>query len=43
MHGGACTIASCTGQVEGNCLVQRAGGEQFRVPVPSFHLHAAAN
>ncbi|HKL88536.1 MAG TPA: ApaG domain [Salinibacter sp.] len=43
VHDGACTITSFNGMVEGNYLVQRADGEQFRVPVPSFHLHAAAN
>ena len=43
VHDGACTIASFNGMVEGNYLVQRSDGEQFRVPVPPFHLHAAAN
>ena len=43
VHDGSCTITSFNGMVEGNYLVQRADGEQFRVPVPSFHLHAAAN
>ena len=43
VHDGSCTISSFDGTVEGNYLVQRADGEQFRVPVPSFHLHAAAN
>ena len=43
VHDGSCTITSFNGTVEGNYLVQRADGEQFRVPVPSFHLHAAAN
>lgn len=43
VHDGACTLTSFNGMVEGNYLVQRADGEQFRVPVPSFHLHAAAN
>ncbi len=42
VHDGSCTITSFNGTVEGNYLVQR-DGEQFRVPVPSFHLHAAAN
>jgi len=43
VHDGSCTITSFNETVEGNYLVQRADGEQFRVPVPSFHLHAAAN
>ncbi len=43
VHDGACTITSFNGTVEGNYLVQRSDGEQFRAPVPSFHLHAAAN
>ncbi len=43
VHDGSCTLASFDGTVEGNYLVQRSDGEQFRVPVPSFHLHAAAN
>lgn len=43
VHDGACTITSFVGEVQGNYLVQRADGEQFRVPVPSFHLHAASN
>lgn len=43
VHDGACTIASFDGTVRGNYLVQRADGEQFRVSVPSFPLHAAAN
>lgn len=43
VHDGSCTIASFNGIVEGNYLVQRDDGDQFRVPVPSFHLHAAAN
>ncbi len=43
VHDGSCTITSFNGTVEGNYLVQRADGEQFRVPVPSFHLHAASN
>ena len=43
VHDGSCTITSFNGTVEGNYLVQRSDGEQFRVPVPSFHLHAAAN
>lgn len=42
-HDGSCTITSFNGTVEGNYLVQRSDGEQFRVPLPSFHLHAAAN
>jgi ApaG protein len=43
VHDGSCTIESFNGTVEGNYLVQRADGEQFRVSVPSFPLHAAAN
>jgi ApaG protein len=43
VHDGSCTLTSFNGRVEGNYLVQRADGEQFRVSVPSFHLHAAAN
>ena len=43
VHDGSCTITSFDGVVEGNYLVQRDDGEQFRIPVPSFHLHAAAN
>jgi len=43
VHDGSCTLTSFEGTVEGNYLVQRADGEQFRVPVPSFQLHAAAN
>jgi ApaG protein len=43
VHDGSCTITSFDGKVEGNYLVQRSDGERFRVPVPSFHLHAAAN
>lgn len=43
VHDGLCTIESFNGTVEGNYLVQRADGEQFRVSVPSFPLHAAAN
>ncbi len=43
VHDGSCTIESFRGTVEGNYLVQRADGEQFRVSVPPFPLHAAAN
>lgn len=43
VHDDSCTIESFNGTVEGNYLVQRADGEQFRVSVPSFPLHAAAN
>ncbi len=43
VHDGSCTIESFNGTVEGNYLVQRADGEQFRVSVPPFPLHAAAN
>lgn len=43
VHDGSCTIESFNGTVEGNYLVQRADGQQFRVSVPSFPLHAAAN
>jgi Uncharacterized protein affecting Mg2+/Co2+ transport len=43
VHDGSCTITSFDGTVEGNYLVQRGDGEQFRVPLPSFHLQAAAN
>lgn len=43
VHNGSCTITSFDGAVEGNYLVQRGDGEQFRVPLPSFHLQAAAN
>jgi len=38
-----CTLDSFDGIVEGTFLAQRPNGEQFRVSVPSFHLHAAAN
>ena len=43
VHNGSCTIESFNGTVKGNYLVQRADGEQFRVSVPPFPLHAAAN
>ncbi len=43
VHDGSCTIKSFNGTVEGNYLVQRSDGEQFRVSVPPFPLHAAAN
>jgi len=43
VHDGSCTIESFNGTVEGNYLVQRADGAQFRVSVPPFPLHAAAN
>jgi ApaG protein len=43
VHDGSCTIESFNGTVNGNYLVQRADGEQFRASVPSFPLHAAAN
>lgn len=43
VYDGACTIASFDGNVEGNYLVQRPNGERFRVSIPSFPLHAAAN
>jgi len=43
VHDGSCTLTSFDGTVEGNYLVQRNDGEQFRVSVPSFPLHAAAN
>ena len=43
VHDGSCTIESFNGTVQGNYLVQRADGEQFRASVPSFPLHAAAN
>jgi len=43
VHDGSCTLTSFNGLVEGNYLVQQDDGEQFRVSVPSFHLHAAAN
>ena len=43
VHDGSCTLESFNGAVEGNYLVQRADGEQFRVSVPPFPLHAAAN
>lgn len=40
---GSCIIESFNGTVQGNYLVQRSDGEQFRVNVPPFPLHAAAN
>lgn len=40
---GSCTLDSFDGTVEGTYLVQRPNGERFRVSVPSFPLHAAAN
>ncbi|MFO8099289.1 MAG: ApaG domain [Salinibacter sp.] len=43
VHDGLCTLTSFNGTVTGSYLVQRTDGEQFRVSVPSFHLHAAAN
>lgn len=43
VHDGSCIIQSFNGTVEGNYLVQRADGEQFRASVPPFPLHAAAN
>jgi ApaG protein len=43
VHDGSCTISSFQGTVEGNYLVQRADGDQFRVAAPSFPLLAAAN
>jgi ApaG protein len=43
VYDGSCTLASFGGSVDGTFLVQRPGGERFRVDIPSFHLHAAAN
>jgi ApaG protein len=39
----SCVLNSFGGQVEGNYLVQRPDGERFRVMIPQFPLHAAAN
>lgn len=38
-----CTLRSFGGRVEGTYLVRTQEGEQFRVAVPAFPLHAAAN
>lgn len=38
-----CTLRSFGGRVEGTYLVRTPEGEQFRVAVPAFPLHAAAN
>ncbi len=43
VYDGSCTLSSFNGSVEGNFLVQRPTGERFRVDIPSFPLHAAAN
>ena len=43
VYDGSCTLSSFNGSVEGNFLVQRPNGERFRVDIPSFPLHAAAN
>jgi ApaG protein len=43
IYDGACTISSFSGSVEGNYLVQRSDGEQYRVDIPTFPLQAAAN
>jgi ApaG protein len=40
---GGCTLRSFEAFVEGTYLVRTPDGEQFRVAVPSFPLHAAAN
>jgi ApaG protein len=40
---GGCTLRSFGGQVEGTYLVRTGAGERFRVEVPAFPLHAAAN
>ena len=43
VYDGSCTLASFAGSVEGTILVRRPDGERFRVEIPPFHLHAAAN
>jgi ApaG protein len=43
IYDGTCTLGSFDGSVEGTYLVQRSNGERYRVNVPRFPLHAAAN
>lgn len=38
-----CVLETFEGTMEGTYLMERDGGERFRIAIPLFHLRAAAN
>lgn len=38
-----CVLETFEGTMEGTYLMERDGGERFRITIPLFHLRAAAN
>lgn len=38
-----CVLETMRGSMEGTYLVERPSGERFRIAIPRFPLHAAAN